>query len=91
MEFFCLGKVIDWGCSGKDNWLFLEVVLWIVCIGSLWCDLFFYFGKWNIVFKRYCDWVKVGVFENIFVFVNEDVDLEYVMIDGMIVKVYWYG
>lgn len=37
------------------------------------------------------DWVKAGVFETIFSAVNEDVDLEYAMIDGTIVKVHRHG
>ena len=41
--------------------------------------------------KRYRDWVKAGVFEAIFASVNEDVDLEYAMIDGTIVKVHRHG
>jgi len=82
MEPFCLGKVTDRGRSGKDNRLFLEAVLWIARTGSPWRDLPPHFGKWNTVFKRYRDWVKAGVFENIFASVNEDVDLEYAMIDG---------
>ncbi len=41
--------------------------------------------------KRYRDWVKAGVFETIFASVNEDVDLEYAMIDGTIVKVHRHG
>ena len=59
--------------------------------GSPWRDLPAHFGKWNTVFKRYRDWVKAGVFEAIFASVNEDVDLEYAMIDGTIVKVHRHG
>ena len=88
---FCLGKVTDRGRSGKDNRLFLEAVLWIARTGSPWRDLPAHFGKWNTVFKRYRDWVKAGVFETIFASVNEDVDLEYAMIDGTIVKVHRHG
>lgn len=91
MEPFCLGKVTDRGRSGKDNRLFLEAVLWIARTGSPWRDLPPHFGKWNTVFKRYRDWVKAGVFETIFASVNEDVDLEYAMIDGTIVKVHRHG
>ena len=35
----CLGKVTDAGCSGKDNRLFVEAVLWKVCTDSPWRDL----------------------------------------------------
>ena len=58
---------------------------------SSWSIASAHFGKWNTVFKRYRDWVKAGVFETIFASVNEDVDLEYAMIDGTIVKVHRHG
>ncbi|WP_408884910.1 transposase [Komagataeibacter medellinensis] len=34
MEPLCLGKKTDRGCSGKDNRLFIETVLWIARTGS---------------------------------------------------------
>src|SRR3972149_10381337 len=82
MEPLWWGKPVDPGRSGSDNRRFIEAVLWIVRTGSPWRDLPAFFGKWNTVFKRYRDWVKAGVFETIFASVNEDVDLEYAMIDG---------
>ena len=48
-------------------------------------------GKWNTVFKRYRDWINVGVFEQMFAVANEDVDMEYAMIDGTIVKFHRHG
>ncbi|WP_407927268.1 hypothetical protein [Komagataeibacter medellinensis] len=34
MEPLCLGKKTDRGCSGKDNRLFIEAVLWIARTGG---------------------------------------------------------
>lgn len=45
----------------------------------------------DTIFKRYCDWVKAGVFERIFLVINEDCDMEYAVIDGTIVKVHRHG
>jgi len=42
-----------------------EAVLWIARTGCPWRDLPLVFGKWNTVFKRLRDWVKVGVFKRI--------------------------
>ena len=39
MEAHCLGKPNDAGRSGKDNRLFVQAVLLIVCTGSPWRDL----------------------------------------------------
>lgn len=49
------------------------------------------FGKWNTIFKRYRDWVKATVFENIFAAINDDADMEYAMVDGTIIKVHRHG
>ena len=81
MEPHCLGKVTDRGRSGTNNRFFLEAVLWIARTGSPWRDLPPEFGKWNTIFKRYRDWVKASVFENIFAAVNDDTDMEYAMIE----------
>lgn len=86
MEPHCLGKVTYRGRKGKNNRLFLEAILWIARTGSPRRDLPPEFGKWNTVFKRYRDWVKAGVFETIFAAINDDVDIEYFLIDGLLLR-----
>lgn len=71
MEPHCLGKPSDPGRSGTHNLRFVEAVLWIACTGSPWRDLPEEFGKWNIVFKRFRDWVKADVFQALFDAVSE--------------------
>ena len=85
MEPLCLGKKTNRGRSGKDNRLFIEAVLWIARTGSPWRDLPTYFRHWNSVYSRYSDWTKAGVFQKIFEAVSEDADMEYAMIDGIVV------
>lgn len=46
------------------------------------------FGNWNTVFKRYRDWVKAGVFRQIFDAVSGDPDMKFAMVDATIVKVH---
>ena len=91
MERHCLGKPADPGRTGSDNRMFLEAVLWIARTGSPWRDLPTQFGKWNTVFKRYSDWIKAGVFTQIFNAVSDEPDLEYAMVDATIVKVHRHG
>jgi transposase len=91
MEPHCLGKKSDPGPTGGDGRLFLEAVLWIVRTGSPWRDLPPAFGRWNTVFKRFRDWVKADVFQRIFDALSAEPDMEFVMIDGTIVKVHWHG
>ncbi len=87
----CLGKPTDPGRTGSDNRTFMEAVLWIVRTGSPWRDLPEEFGKWNSVFKRFREWVKLGVFERVFGALSGDPDIEYAMVDGTIVKVHRHG
>ena len=91
MEPICLGKASDPGRSGGDNRLFLEAVLWIARTGSPWRDLPPSFGKWNTVFKRYRDWVEADVFKRIFDATSDDPDMEFAMVDAIIVKVHRHG
>jgi transposase len=91
MEPHCLGKPSDPGRSGADNRLFVEGVLWIVRTGSPWRDLPPMFGKWNSVYVRFRDWVRVDVFKRLFDACSDDTDMEYAMVDATIVKVHRHG
>jgi len=91
MEPHCLGKRGDPGRSGIDNRRFMEAVLWKARTGGPWRDLPGFFGKWNTVFKRFNDWSVKGVFQRMFQAVSDDPDMEYAMVDAMIVPVHRYG
>lgn len=59
------GKAGDPGCSGRDNRLFLEAVLWVARTGSPWRDLPAEFGKWYTTYTRYHRWEKKGVWPRV--------------------------
>ena len=80
------GKAGDPGATCHDNRQFMEAVLWRVRTGSPWRDLPKGFGNWNSVFKRFRRWANAGVFERFFNAINGEPELEYAMIDGMIVQ-----
>jgi transposase len=91
IEPFCIGKPGDPGRTGGDARWFLEAVFWIARTGSPWRDLPAEFGKWNTVFARFRYWLKLGVFKRIFDAASRDPDMEYAMIDAVIVHVHRHG
>ena len=91
IEGFLSGKATDSGVTATNNRLFVEAVLWIIRTGSPWRDLPADFGHWHGVYVRYNRWSKKGVWERIFTRISDDPDLEYLMVDGSIVRVHQHG
>ena len=85
------GKTTDSGVTAKDNRRFLEGVLWIARTGSPWRDLPPEYGHWHRVYVRYNRWSHKGVWQRIFAAIAGDPDLEYLMVDGSIVRVHQHG
>jgi len=86
------GKPGDPGRTGADNRLFLDAVLWMARTGAPWRDLPGLFGRWNTTWKRFSRWSKKGAWEIIFgVLAQDDPDLEYVSIDGTIVRAHQHS
>lgn len=85
------GKTSDCGVTAKDNRRFLEGVLWIARTGSPWRDLPSEYGHWHRVYVRYNRWSHKGIWQKVFEAVAGDPDLEYLMVDGSIVRVHQHG
>ena len=91
MEPYCFGKTGVSGRNGADNRRFMEAVLWVARTGSSWRDLPSVFGKWKTSYVRYRYWGKAGVFQRIFNAVSSDPDLEYAVVEGIIVHLPRHG
>ena len=91
IEGFLSGKATGSGVTATNNRLFVEAVLWIIRTGSSWRDLPADFGHWHRVYVRYNRWSKKGIWERIFTTMSDDPDLEYLMVDGSIVRVHQHG
>ena len=79
------------GSCGRDNWMFVEAVLWIVRTGSPWRDLPEVFGDWNSVFRRFSRWSSKGVWWRIFQALSDDPDFEYLIVDSTIVRAHQHA
>jgi transposase len=90
MEPLLPGKESDCGVTAKDNRRFVEAVLWIARTGSPWRDMPEEFGRWHRIYVRYSRWSKKGIWKKVFEELT-DPDLEYLMVDGSIVRVHQHG
>lgn len=66
-------------------------VLWIARTGSPWRDLSRAFGHWSSVYTRFRDWTKADVWKRMLEAVSGEPDMEYAMVDAIIVKVRRHG
>ena len=85
------GKSTDCGVTAANNRQFIEAVLWVARSGAPWRDLPDKFGHWHRVYVRYNRWSAKGVWDGLFEALSADPDLEYLMVDGSIVRVHQHG
>ena len=79
------------GVTAKDNRIFLNGVLWIFKTGAPWRDLPERYGHWKNVHRRFSRWAKKGIFNRIFNLLAEDADMEFLLMDGTIVKAHQHS
>ena len=91
IEHLLPGKNTDCGVTAKDNRAFIEAVLWIARTGAPWRDLPERYGAWYTVYTRYYRWAKKGVWQRIFKAFADAGDIEFLLVDGSIVRVHQHG
>lgn len=80
------GRECHAGVTAKDNRIFINGVLWIFKTGAAWRDLPERYGHWKNVHRRFARWSKAGIFDRIFRVLSEDADMEFLLMDGTIIK-----
>ena len=91
IECFLPGRAGQVGVTAKDNRVFLNGVIWIFKTGAPWRDLPERYGDWKNVHRRFSRWSRSGVFDKIFQILTEDADMEFLMMDGSIVKAHQHA
>ena len=68
-----------------------DAVLWIMKTGAPWRDLPAELGTWQTVYKRFWQWAKLGIWDEVLAELSRDADPEAIMIDGSFVKLHQHG
>ena len=85
IEPHTLGQPGTRGGTGRDNRLFVTAVFYRTRTGIPWRDLPARFGNWNTIARRFRRWAVAGVWETVFLAVQEP-DYEWVLVDSTTVK-----
>ena len=85
------GRADTVGVTAQDNRLFVNAVIWLFKTGSPWRDLPERFGNWSSVHRRFSRWSAAGIFDNIFRILSADADMEFLLMDGTIVKAHQHA
>ena len=90
IEALLPGRPGDPGGQGEDNRLFVNAVIWIARTGAPWRDLPTRFGLSNSVFQRFNRWAKSGVWERVFLEL-QDPDLAALMLDSTVIRAHQHA
>ena len=79
------------GRKRKDDQLMFNGILWILKTGAPWRDLHPEFGLWKTVHKRFLQWAKLEIWDDILKMLSVNADSEIIIIDASCVKLHQHG
>lgn len=79
------------GRKRKDDRLIFNAILWIMKTGAPWRDLHPEFGPWNTVHKRFLEWARLEVWNDILRILSINADPEAIIIDATFIKLHQHG
>ena len=85
------GRKCSVGVTAKNNRNFINAIYWIFKTGAPWRDLPERYGDWKNVHRRFSRWAKTGVFDSIFRVLSEDADMEFLAMDGSVIKAHQHA
>ncbi|MFT4562102.1 MAG: transposase, partial [Gammaproteobacteria bacterium] len=74
-----------------EHRLTVEGILYRMRTGCPWRDLPEDFGNWSAVFRRFNWWSRKGILQVIFSQISQETDLEWLFIDGSIVRAHQHS
>jgi transposase len=91
-----LAPLMPGGCKGKrgprtNNRLFVDALLWMARSGGRWRDLPERFGDYQVVKRRYYDWVERGVLAVIFNALSTELELAWISVDATVVRAHQHA
>ena len=79
------------GRKAKDDRHVFNGVIWVLKTGAPWRDLLPEFGPWQTVYKRFSQWAKLGIWDEVLHELSGDADWDAIMIDASYVKLHQHG
>jgi transposase len=91
-----IAPLMPGGCKGKrgprtNNRLFMEAILWMARSGARWRDLPERFGDYQVVKRRYYDWVERDVLTSIFKALSTELELAWLSVDATVVRAHQHA
>lgn len=69
----------------------LEGIFYRLRVGCPWRDTPTLFGNWATIYKQFNQWAQAGKLVKLLTILQVDVDMEWLFIDGSIIKVHQHG